>query len=488
MKIVLANSIGIDRHGYYIIHSPSRWSEGVRNAYHWFAYYPWELAYLSSLLKKNTRHQVMLVDGCQEQLAARPYAARILAEHPDMLVVESATRMIDENVALALQIKEQLGTTLVFVGQHATAFPERLLAQGIDYVCQGEYEYAVLELARGTSQERIPGLYPNQRRPLLDITTLPWPEDDDVSRYAYGFPGEPSSEYHEIQMYASRGCPMSCSFCVARHVYYQQPNWRPRRVDDVVAEIRYLAGKYPRLKGIFFDEETHNGSPVFIRELCAGLCAAGLERLRYEAMCDLRLLDDEMLRQMRHAGYYKVRVGIESASAIVLDQMGKTLPPNIVKERLAAVHRAGIATYGTFMFGSPGANQSEDRKTVQLIRELLDDDVLDNLQISLCTPQPGTPLYEQALRKGWLRESQPWSAFDGGGRALLSYPGYRASQIERVKQRAVLVRDHGYLWQKLRRRRFFHWIAGILRRYGIIGSLVKGMRRGVAEVWYHLGR
>ena len=64
MKIVLANSIGIDRHGYYIIHSPSRWSEGVRNAYHWFAYYPWELAYLSSLLKKNTQHQVALVDGC----------------------------------------------------------------------------------------------------------------------------------------------------------------------------------------------------------------------------------------------------------------------------------------------------------------------------------------------------------------------------------------------------------------------------------------
>ena len=195
MKVVVANSIGIDRNGYYVIHSPSRWSEGLRSEYHWFAYYPWELAYLSSLLKRQTDHQIKFLDGCLEKLDHDSYYKRILGEKPDFLVIESASRMIDENLQLALNIKKALRTKLVFVGQHASAFPQALLDAGVDYVCVGEYEYTVLELVQKRQAQGILGLHPNQRRQLLDINSLPWPEDADVNRLDYGRPGEPSSEY-----------------------------------------------------------------------------------------------------------------------------------------------------------------------------------------------------------------------------------------------------------------------------------------------------
>ena len=215
MKIVIANSIGIDKNGAYIIHSPSRWSEGVKNEHHWFAYYPWELACLSSLLKKETKHHICFIDGCLEKLDADSYVQKIIDLKPDWLIIESATRMIEENVEMALKVKNRLGTKLVFTGAHASAYPELLQNQGIDYVCVGEYEYTVLDLLQNKPVEDILGLYPNPRRPLLEVNELPWPEDTDVSRLAYGKPGEPSSEYLEIQMYGSRGCPMSCDFCVA---------------------------------------------------------------------------------------------------------------------------------------------------------------------------------------------------------------------------------------------------------------------------------
>ena len=64
MKVVIANSVGIDKEGNYIIHSPSRWSVGVKDKSCWFAYYPWELAYLSSLLKSRTDFNVKMIDGC----------------------------------------------------------------------------------------------------------------------------------------------------------------------------------------------------------------------------------------------------------------------------------------------------------------------------------------------------------------------------------------------------------------------------------------
>jgi len=44
-KVLLMNSVGKDDTGKFIIHSPSRWSEGVKELSSWFAYYPWELAY-----------------------------------------------------------------------------------------------------------------------------------------------------------------------------------------------------------------------------------------------------------------------------------------------------------------------------------------------------------------------------------------------------------------------------------------------------------
>ncbi|MCM8812444.1 MAG: B12-binding domain-containing radical SAM protein [Candidatus Omnitrophica bacterium] len=482
MKIVVANSIGVDRQGNYIIHSPSRWSEGVRCRAHWFAYYPWELAYLSSLLKRQTAHAVRFVDGCLWRLNGQRYEDLIVREKPELLIVESATRMIEENAAMALRVKVRSGAKLVFVGQHASAFPDELLSRGIDYVCCGEYEMTVLALCRGEPPETIAGLYPQPRRPLLDVRTLPWPEDDDVRRMDYGIPGEPSSEFREIQMYASRGCPMSCSFCVARNVYYAQANWRPRAIADVIAEITALKRKYPAMEGVFFDEEAHNGSREFIVSLTAAIRAAGLAGLRYEAMCDLRLLDEELLAAMHAAGYYKIRVGIESVSREVLAGMGKGLEPAAVEQRLAAAKRVGLKTYGTFMLGAPASTERDDEKTVAFMRRLFRQGILDNAQISICTPQPGTPFYEQACRQGWLNRQVPYHAFDGGCRAIVDYPGYRARRISRMRRRAFLMRDHAYLARKLVSGGWLSWILEIYRRYGARGLLRKAAARLRAEV------
>lgn len=148
MKIVIANSIGKDKYGNYIIHSPSRWSEAIKSRFHWFAYYPWELAYLSSLLKHETKHNVKFIDGCLLRLDQKAYGKHIIAENPDMLIIESATRMIDENVEMALKVKAATGAKLIFAGPHASAFPRELIDKGIDYVCVGEYELTVLEIVQ----------------------------------------------------------------------------------------------------------------------------------------------------------------------------------------------------------------------------------------------------------------------------------------------------------------------------------------------------
>jgi len=487
MKIVIANSIGRDRRGYYIIHSPSRWSEGVKSKDSWFSYYPWELAYCSSLLKKYTDHEIKFVDGCLERLDYRCYLRKIKNERPDWLIIESATRMVDENLRMALELKKELNTRIVFAGHHASAFPQYLLERGVDFVCIGEYEFTVLELLQGKDPKDIMGLYPNKRRPLLDINSLPWPEDEDVSRLNYGMPGEPSSEYLEIQMYASRGCPRSCDFCVARNVYYAQPNWRQRNIGDIINELKYLKSKYPRMEGIFLDEEGHNVSKDFILRLTKAIIENDLDDLHYEAMCDISVLDTETMKAMHKAGYYKIRIGIETTNLDVLRHSQKPININSITRKLGEAKEIGLKTYGTFMIGMPGSTKDVDLKTVAYIEKMVLSGLLDNVQISICTPQPGTPFYDYAKSKDYI-VTENYQKYDGGRCAVISYPRYSSRTIESVMDFAFRAREHASFLRNFKQGEMWSWALKTYKRYGFFTTIAKLIKRFELELTHVLLR
>ncbi|MBU1487555.1 B12-binding domain-containing radical SAM protein [bacterium] len=444
-KVLIANSVGIDSREYAIIHSPSRWTNSTKNK-NVFTYYPWELAYTSSLLKRETEHRVRFMDGCLLKFTVEDFFKKIGDEfRPDFMVMEPSTRTYLEDNRLMQMVKDSFGTKLIVVGQHATAFPEEV-GKLADYVCLGEYEYTVLEILQGKERGKILGLYPNSRRPLLDVNTLPWPEDEDVRRIDYGLPGEPSCEYLEIQAYASRGCPFQCSFCVCANLYYAKPNWRPRDVEDIVAEVKHLRTRYPQTEGIFFDEETHTVKKDFIIQLTRRWIEEGLSNLKINAMCGYFGLDREMMEAMKEAGYYMLRVGIETASEKVARAIGMSKKFNL--KRLMAVLRigkeVGLKMYGTFLIGAPGSTKEDDEKTVRLLKRLIDERLLWSFQISICTPQPGTQFFKWAKEKGYLLDVN-WYKFDGGNCAVVSYPDYPANEIESVFRGAEKMYDYNKL-------------------------------------------
>ena len=444
-KVLIANSVGIDSREYALIHSPSRWTNSSKDK-KVFTYYPWQLAYASSLLKRETEHNVRFMDGCLLKLTVEDFFKKIKDEfQPDVMIMEPSTRTYLEDNRLMQMVKDSFGTRLIIVGQHATAFPEEV-SKLADYVCLGEYEYTVLEILQGKRSEKILGLYPNPKRPLLDINTLPWPEDEDVQRIDYGLPGEPSCEYLEIQAYASRGCPFQCSFCVCANLYYDRPNWRPRNVEDVIAEVKYLRNKYPRMEGIFFDEETHTVKKNFTMQLTRRWIEEGLSGLKINAMCGYFGLDREMMEAMKEAGYYMLRVGVETASEKVAKAIGMSKKFNL--ERLEKVLRIGqeldLKMYGTFLIGAPGSTKEEDEKTVRLLKRLIDERLLWSFQISICTPQPGTPFFGWAKEEGYLLDVD-WYKFDGGNCAVVSYPDYSASEIECLFRETEKMYDYNKL-------------------------------------------
>ena len=419
MKIVIANSVGVDSNGYHMVHVPSRWSLGVKNFTN-CGYYPWELAYTSSLLKRDTDHDIKFLDGVLNAWDFYTYMQRLREEKPDWLIMESSTRTIGEDLRLAKAAKNEFKTKVIMTGQHPMAHPKEVLKVA-DFVCIGEYEFAVLDLILGKNPKNIPGIYPNPRGELPDINLLPFPEDDDIRRIDYH---EPNCRFKQIQMYGSRGCPRRCNFCAAATLYYDQLNWRPRNVSNIIEEIKVLKKKYPEMEGVFFDEETHNIHKSFNIELAQEIQKAGLGNLKYEAMCEYVSLDEEALTKMKSAGYYKIRFGIETGSDHVAEQMtlGKKHDLKKLRSILNFGKDIGMRFYATISVGGLGSSPEEDQKTVDLVYELASKNLIHEIQVSINTPQPGTDFYNSCIEKGLLKTETDNEGFDGNGHVVVEYP------------------------------------------------------------------
>ena len=158
-------------------------------------------------------------------------------EKPDWLIFEVDTVTYQESLRIAKAMQSKYGTRVIITGQYPTAYPEKVMADGMDYACVGEFEYAVVDILNGLDPKTIPGVYPNSYRTVLDIDSLPDPEDEDIRRIDYSYcGGHRWTKFREIEVHASRGCPYTCDFCVAGTVYYEKENWRFRSPARIVGK------------------------------------------------------------------------------------------------------------------------------------------------------------------------------------------------------------------------------------------------------------
>lgn len=441
MKIVLANCVGVDSEGWNIIPYPSRWTTSAKSHSGAFTYYPRDLGYLSSLLKRDTPHSVRLVDACLNRMNKEDYAKRIIDEKPDWLVIESSSRTYDEDVWVGARVREATGGRVMLVGQHPSAFPKEAASDG-DMVIRGEYLAPALEFFGNGRKAPEGSIMEFDKSGLIGVDRLPYPEDDDVSRYDYALKGDPICEYREIQMYTARGCPYNCVFCVASHAYYGGPDWRPRNPRAVVAEMRALFERYPGCEGMFFDDEIFNANIARVKSFARAIIGAGLDGKRYNAMCAYHNMTRETLELMKEAGFYLARVGIETASGEVASAMnlkGKHRPDKLLHV-LETAKEVGVKIYGTFTLGGPGSSEAEDGKTITLMKRLLEEDLISDCQVSICTPLPGSEYYEIAQNEGLLA-GKSWRDFDGGVASVVDLPGYPASRIIETRAAALHAYD-----------------------------------------------
>lgn len=397
---------------------------------------PVTLATIAAMLDRDG-HQVKAMDCPAIGMPAARLRPVLSREQPDFVFWNTATPTLQADLELAALVKAACPTACTGVlGTHVTALPAAALENpAIDLVIRGEPEETVQEVCRagrsgwkdilGLSfrEERNGKIRHNPDRPLLPPAAIPAPawEHLDLSVYRLPLKRRPFLIVAPI-----RGCPFPCSFCTAPIYYGRKLRKRPIRA--VIDEIEDDMARF-KVRDFFMWADTFTADRNYVLRFCHEIKARGLKILW---TCNSRVdtIDRDMLLSMKSAGLWMISFGLESGHEAILKRTGKRITPAQSRRAVELAHACGIKTSGHFILGLPGESEETLRQTLGFALQL----PLDIAQFYAAAPFPGTPLFQEAQAKGWLRSGEHFSQ----SRAGMDLPGLPAERVEAFRRRAYL--------------------------------------------------
>lgn len=279
----------------------------------------------------------------------------------------------------------------------------------------------------------------------IDYSDLPFEINRDLTHwwlYAYNNGNYKYTPGTYIQ--SARDCWYSkCTFCSWPANLYH--DYQCRTVEDVVNEIELLVYRY-RIREIMDDSGT---LPVngWLIPLCHQIVKS---KIKATLDCNMRFgaLEEYHYIAMKHAGFRMLLFGLESANEKTLKLLNKGISIEQVVNDCMQASRAGLEPHITVMFGYPWETEKEADNTIEFVKYLLSKGYASSVQASLIIPYPGTPLFNEAKKQGWLL-TEDFSRYDQ------TEPILRCSYnpIEKIKQAYSLIKQPAYIWQKLKKLR-----------------------------------
>jgi radical SAM superfamily enzyme YgiQ (UPF0313 family) len=317
------------------------------------------------------------------------------------------------------------GVSVVLGGAHATVRAAETLEEipSLDFVVSGEGErpFAALldRLERGPRDfSGIEGLayrgaegvhYNGPQSSFMDLTNAPAPAVDLYYHEGW-FREHPRSEY---RLFASRGCPMPCGYCV--RVLGRRIRWRePEAVlDEWERAVRYYGARHVFVHDDLFLYDNPNTHAIL-----DGVLARGLHReARFSSMTHVRLVDRNVLEKAARANCRKVCIGIEAGNNAILENSHRHYTIEEAHDAVREIKRAGLQPFTFFILGHPGETHGTIRDTIRAAVRLNPHEI----GMGVMVPYPGTEVYELAKnhRAGYQLTGAGWEAYDRyGGRAL----------------------------------------------------------------------
>lgn len=365
------------------------------------------MMHMASYLKAGG-HQATLLKV--KNLKSHQILGRVRDFSPDILAYSVMTGEHSHYLALNQGIREQYACISVFGGPHPTFFPEMIEEEGVDVICRGEGELAMLELVtRLEAKQPVIGIqnlwvkdgktvHKNPLRNLVcDLDTLLFPDRE------FMYTGDSQLNNFRTKVFmAGRGCPYQCSYCFNRqyHQLYQGRGTmiRYRSVDNLIEEIVKVRRSYP-MDFIDFEDDTFIlSSQEWLEELAQKY--SKIIGLPFKCNVRPNLVCPDTVKALKAAGCYSVWIGIECGDERVSNELlGRGMANGQIRDACALLRRSGIK----YIAENIGSLPVEDPLGVDFQTLALNIQCKpDYANLSIFQPYPGTALGEYASQKGYF--------------------------------------------------------------------------------------
>jgi len=250
--------------------------------------------------------------------------------------------------------------------------PQSPLFQYFDSAVVYEGETAFVQLVSAVGAKRslaeVPntiykdetGVHTSPTSYAEDLATLPPPD----------FGGLPLEKYFVptriLPYLATRGCYWGrCEFCDHGEGY--TAGYRSKKIQDALADIKFLRDKYGATHFHFTDESY---PPALFRKLTRGLIDSQMgivwtTHMRFEKS----LLDEAVWQDAKESGCKYLHFGYESGVERVLQLMDKATTAQVMTKHLKLTAEAGIWNHCMGFFGFPGETKEEAWQSVQFLEQ-----------------------------------------------------------------------------------------------------------------------
>ncbi len=386
---------------------------------------PLGLAYLSAALK-NQGYAYDCIDLHTEEILNKPKSGD-LWDHLrsfdfsayDIVAFGGVFLKIKELRYISQKIRDCNSDLFQIVGGQMATIMSDLILETTKVDCVGLYEgeLTIVDLVqvveKGADWREISGIkYVDENGLLVESSVRPKLTADKVppipDRESWGvdlirkaFPVGSPGRYSAVA-FASRGCPFSCTFCNP----LSGKEIRTRDTDDIIFELKQLKKKW-NVQYVRFFDEVFIGSKARIRELCEAMIEEKLD-IFWWCQTQVRLMDEDLIKLMKKAGCINIGYGIESGSAVILDEMKKGITPEVARQAIEWTHQAGIAAGCSMIAGFP----SETVETLEETRDFLIS--LNHVQwdsvpeIHYVVPLPDTELFHKTVEMGIIKNPQEY--------------------------------------------------------------------------------
>jgi|GEM_PF-600077 len=298
-------------------------------------------------------------------------------------------------------------TKTILGGVHGSMVTESCIQEpDIDFIVVGEGEETMCRLMEAVR---------DNARDLTEIEGLAWKAEgeprinpprafSDLSDSVFPLTArnkrlfEIAASTGHLSYYTTRGCPFRCAFCY--NLVFNRRKWRQLPADRLEEDLRRLR------KEISFDH-------VYMVDDYIGRRLDRLEAisrsirnvgLTWHSSIRVNDVNAESARILRDGNCQLLLLGVESASESV--QQG-TLVKDYkngeadVRSCVVTLRDAGITPLYSFMYNVPGETEEDLVDTARLAEWIYRTDTRARIGFYAYTPYPGTPLYKDALERGF---------------------------------------------------------------------------------------